>query len=102
MNDPSTVTYSTAEILKRIEDKLDKQSEKIGVIEVKLTAVETEVKNLKEDVRDIKNVQNTLVTEVSDLKGVKSFIIPIFVAVITAFITAFLTLIARLIPNIFH
>lgn len=96
MNEPSTVTYTTAEILKRIEDKLDKQSEKIGVIEVKLTAVETEIKNLKEDVRDIKTVQNTLVKEVSDLKGVKSLIIPIVVAVATAL----LTLLFRLVPNI--
>ncbi len=46
MNEPSTVTYPTAEILKRIEDKLDKQSEKIGAIEVKLTAVETELKGV--------------------------------------------------------
>ncbi len=46
MNEPSTVTYTTADILKRIEDKLDKQSEKIGAIEVKLTAVETELKGV--------------------------------------------------------
>ncbi len=46
MNEPSTVTYPTAEILKRIEDKLDKQSEKIGAIEVKLTTVETELKGV--------------------------------------------------------
>ncbi|MDJ0730966.1 MAG: shikimate dehydrogenase [Crocosphaera sp.] len=116
MNEPSTVTYPTAEILSRIEDKIDsnqketfekfkelsqkidKQSEKIGAIEVKLTAVETEVRNFKEDVRDIKTVQNTLVQEVSDLKGVKSLIIPIVVAVATAL----LTLLFRLVPNIPH
>ncbi len=46
MNEPSTVTYPTADILKRIEDKLDKQSEKIGAISVKLTAVETELKGV--------------------------------------------------------
>ncbi len=61
MNEPSTVTYPTADILSRIEDKLDKlqdkidkQSEKIGAIEVKLTAVETEVKNLNKDVTELK------------------------------------------------
>ncbi len=43
----------------------------------------------------MKTVQNTLVQEVSDLKGVKSLIIPILVAVITAGLTLF----ARFIPN---
>ncbi|MDJ0660809.1 MAG: hypothetical protein QNJ42_15160 [Crocosphaera sp.] len=64
MNEPSTVTYPTAEILKRIEDKMDsnqketnekfkdlsqkidKQSEKIGSIEVELTEVKTELKGM--------------------------------------------------------
>ncbi|ACB53250.1 hypothetical protein cce_3902 [Crocosphaera subtropica ATCC 51142] len=57
MNEPSTVTYTTAEILKRIEDKMDsnhkelsqkidKQSEKIGSIEVELTEVKTELKGM--------------------------------------------------------
>ncbi len=46
MNEPSTVTYSTADILLRIEDKLDKQSEKIGAIEVKLATIETELKGV--------------------------------------------------------
>ena len=46
MNEPATVTYPVAEILKRIEDKLDKQSEEIGEIKVKLTAVETELKGM--------------------------------------------------------
>ena len=64
MNEPSTVTYTTPEILKRIEDKmdsnqketnekfrelsqkLDKQSEKIGNIEVELAEVKTELKGI--------------------------------------------------------
>ncbi|MDJ0510489.1 MAG: hemolysin XhlA family protein [Crocosphaera sp.] len=76
MNEPATVTYNLAEVLKRIEDKIDsnhkelsqkidkqseelsqridKQSEEIGTIKVKLTAIETEVKNLNQDVRELK------------------------------------------------
>ena len=64
MNEPSTVTYTTAEILKRIEDKmdsnqketnekfrelsqkLDKQSEKIGSIELEVAEVKTELKGM--------------------------------------------------------
>lgn len=65
MNEPTTVTYNLAEVLKGIEDKLDsnhkelskkinKQSEEIGEIKVKLTAIETEVKNLSKDVTELK------------------------------------------------
>lgn len=54
MNEPSTVTYTTADILKRIEDKLDKQSEKIGNIEVELAEIKAEVKNLNKDVTELK------------------------------------------------
>lgn len=105
MTEPSSVTYSTAEILKGIQDKFDKIEGKLENIQkdvtdlkIEVTEVKTEVRNLKENVRDIKTVQNTLVNEVADLKGVKSLVIPIIVAVITAF----LTLLARFIPNILH
>ena len=54
MNEPSTVTYTTADILKRIEDKLDKQSERLTTIEVELAEIKTEVKNLNKDVTELK------------------------------------------------
>ena len=112
---PITVTYSLEEILKDINGKLDKIDEKFEAkfdkieakfdkIELRLTNLEvgqtklnTEVENLKEEVRDIKNTQNSLVQEVADLKGVKSLIIPIVVAVATAL----LTLLFRILPNSF-
>ena len=109
MNEPSTVTYPTAELLKRIEDKLDSNQketnekfkdvntklEKLNTIEVKLATIETEVKNLKEDVRDMKTVQNTLVKEVSDLKGFRSLILPIIVGSISAVIGGIVTAVVR-------
>ncbi|MDJ0661821.1 MAG: shikimate dehydrogenase [Crocosphaera sp.] len=101
MNEPSTVTYPTAEVLKELKQdikEVNQKLEKLSTISVELAEVKTEVRNLKEDVRDIKTVQNTLVKEVSDLKGVKSLIIPIIVAVATAL----LTLLFRLVPNIPH
>lgn len=65
MNEPSTVTYPTADILKRIEEKLDsnhkelskkidKQSEEIGDIKVELAEIKAEVKNLNKDVTELK------------------------------------------------
>ncbi|MDJ0843858.1 shikimate dehydrogenase [Crocosphaera sp.] len=109
MNEPSTVTYPTADILKRIEDKLDSNhkevNQKFDKINERLTNLEVGQAQLTEKVNGIdkrlekvESTQDILVKEVSDLKGVKSLIIPIIVAVTTAF----LTLIARLIPNIFQ
>ena len=77
------------------ETKLEKIETRLTNLEVGQTALKSNVENLQETVRDIKTVQNTLVQEVSDLKGAKSLIIPIIVAVVTAF----LTLLVRLIPN---
>ncbi len=109
MNEPSTVTYPTADILKRIEDKLDSNhkeiNQKFDKINERLTNLEVGQAQLTEKVNGIdkrlekvESTQDILVKEVSDLKGVKSLIIPIIVAVTTAF----LTLIARLVPNIFQ
>ncbi|MGK7894693.1 MAG: hypothetical protein AB4372_13970 [Xenococcus sp. (in: cyanobacteria)] len=48
----------------------------------------------KESIKELKNAQETLAADVADLKGAKSLIIPIVVAVTTAV----LTLVARTIP----
>ena len=96
MNEPSTVTYPTAEILTRIENKLDKQSDKLTTIEVELAEIKTEVRNLKEDVRDLKTVQNTVVKEVSDLKGFRSLILPLIVGSISAVVGGIITAVFRL------
>ncbi|MEA5511973.1 shikimate dehydrogenase [Crocosphaera sp. UHCC 0190] len=107
MNEPVTVTYSLEDVLKRIEDKLDsnqkelsqkidKQSEEIGDIKVKLTAVETELKGMNKRLERVENTQDTLVKEVSDLKGFRSLILPIIVGGISAVIGAIVTVVARL------
>ncbi len=49
---------------------------------------------LKESIKELKTAQETLAADVADLKGAKSLIIPIVVAVTTAI----LTLVARTIP----
>ena len=61
MNEPTTVTYSIAEVLQRIEDKIDSNQkdvntklEKLNTIEVELAEIKTEVKNLNKNVTELK------------------------------------------------
>ncbi len=89
------------EILTRFEqrfDKLDQKLDKLGEnttdINLRLTKVETKLDAATEDIKEIKSTQKTLTRDVSDLKGVKSLIIPIVVAVTTSI----LTLVIRTIP----
>ena len=89
------------EILTRFEqrfDKLDQKLDKLGEnttdINLRLTKVETKLDAATEDIKEIKSTQKTLTRDVSDLKGVKSLIIPIMVAVTTSI----LTLVIRTIP----
>ena len=94
MNDPTTVTYPVADILTRIEEKL----EKLNTIEVQIATLTEKVNGIDKRLEKGENTQDILVKEVSDLKGVKSLVIPIVVAVATAL----LTLLFRLIPNVPH
>ena len=64
------------EILNRFEQKLDKLNENTNDINLRLTKVETKVDSAIEDIKEIKSTQKTLNNDVSDLKGVKSLIIP--------------------------
>ncbi len=96
MNEPVTVKYDLADILTRIEDKLDKQSEEIGDIKVKLTGVETELKGMDKRLERVEKTQDTLVKEVSDLKGFRSLILPLIVGGISAVIGGIVTAVVRL------
>ena len=80
MNEPVTVTYSLEDVLKRIEDKLDsnhkelsqkidKQSEEIGDIKVKLTAVETELKGMNKRLEAVEGTQKNQVWALIVLLG---------------------------------
>ncbi len=57
MNEPISVKYDLAEVLKGIENKFEKietKLEKLNAIEVKLAAIEADIKNLNEDVTELK------------------------------------------------
>ena len=109
MNEPSTVTYPTAELLKRIEDKLDSNQketnekfkdintklEKINTIEVKIATLTEKVEGIDKRLGRVENTQDTLVKEVSDLKGFPSLILPIIVGSISAVIGGIVTTVVR-------
>jgi chromosome segregation ATPase len=78
----------------KLDQKLDKLSDNTTDINMRLTKVETKLDAATEDIKEIKSAQKTLSTDVSDLKGSKSLIIPLVVAVTTSV----LTLIIRTIP----
>lgn len=78
----------------KLDQKLDKLNENTTDINLRLTKVETKLDAATEDIKEIKSTQKTLNNDVSDLKGVKSLIIPILVAVTTSI----LTLVIRTIP----
>ena len=61
MTEHVTVKYDLADILTRIEDKLDKQSEEIGNIKVKLTAVEIELKGVNKRLEAVEGTQKNQV-----------------------------------------
>ena len=58
MNEPITVSYWLEEVLKRIENKLDKQSEDIGTIK-------TEIATIKATLQ----IQQPLIQKIPDLAG---------------------------------
>ena len=106
MNEPSTVTYPTAEILKRIEGKLDsnhkevnqkfdKISERLTNLEVGQAKLTEKVEGIDKRLERVENNQDTLVKEVSDLKGFRSLTLPIIVGGISAVIGGIVTAVAR-------
>jgi archaellum component FlaC len=91
------------EILNKLEQKLDNlQSDVSGLrqqdippINIKLENLSTRMSQVEKTVDKVSNNQETIQKDVADLKGVKSLIIPIVVAVITSI----LTLLIRAIPT---
>ncbi len=106
MNEQTTVTYDLGEVLKRIEDKLDRIDEKF---EGKLDTLQKDVTDLKVSVatltektngmdkrlEKVENEQAVMVKAISDLQGFRSLILPIIVGGISAVIGAVLTAVLR-------
>ena len=67
----------------------------LTTIKVDVATVKTTVNSLENRLEKIETEQKTLIKDMADLKGAKSLIIPIIVAVTTSLIT----LLIRAIPN---
>ncbi len=90
------------EILNKLEQKLDNlqsdvsglRQQDIPTINVKLENLGTRMSQVEKTIDKVSTNQETIQKDVSDLKGAKSLIIPIIVAVTTSI----LTLVIRAIP----
>ena len=90
------------EILNKLERKIDNlqndvsglRQQDIPTINVKLENLSTRMSQVEKTVDKVSTNQETIQKDVSDLKGAKSLIIPIVVAVTTSI----LTLVIRAIP----
>jgi predicted nuclease with TOPRIM domain len=92
---PVTVTYSLEEIFKEIKQSLNTLQKDVTDLKVDMAEVKTELKSIDKRLEKVEGTQDTLIKDVSDLKGAKSLIIPVVVAVLTSI----LTLLVRSIPN---
>jgi len=92
---PVTITYSLETVLTRIEGKLDSLQKDVADLKVDMAEVKTELKSIDRRLEKVEGTQDALIQDVSDLKGAKSLIIPVVVAVLTSI----LTLLVRSIPN---
>jgi chromosome segregation ATPase len=104
MNEPTTITYSIAEVLKRIEDKLESNqketNEKFKELNNKVETIQKDVTDLKvgqatitekvagmdKRLEKVENEQAVMVKAISDLQGFRSLILPIIVGGISAVI----------------
>jgi len=91
----SPVTNSLEIILTNITEKLDSLQKDVTDLKVDMAEVKTELKIIDRRLEKVEGTQDALIQDVSDLKGAKSLIIPVVVAVLTSI----LTLLVRSIPN---
>ena len=92
-----TIETDLAEILKEIKDNQRRLLEEVGTIKVGQAELKVKVDNIVDTVKELKDTQKTLSSDVADLKGAKSLIIPIVVAVTTSIVT----LVVRAIPLVY-
>ncbi|MCA2507646.1 shikimate dehydrogenase, partial [Microcystis sp. M62BS1] len=83
----SPVTNSLEIILTNITEKLDSLQKDFADLKVDMAEVKTELKIIDRRLGKVEGTQDALIQDVSDLKGAKSLIIPVVVAVLTSILT---------------
>ncbi len=83
------------EILTKIDQRLERLEENMTTLKVSQARIEEKVDGLSKRAENIEKETSSSTKDISDLKGAKSLIIPIVVAVTTSL----LTLLIRAIPN---
>jgi chromosome segregation ATPase len=105
----TTIETDLKEILGEFKQEFTKINQRLDRMETDLTTIKVDVATVKTTVNSLENrmdkldnrldkietEQKTLIKDIADLKGAKSLIIPIIVAVTTSLIT----LLIRAIPN---
>ena len=92
---PTIIETDLKEVLDRIDRRLNSIESDLTTIKVDVATVKTTVNSLENRLEKIETEQKILMKDMADLKGAKSLIIPIIVAVTTSLIT----LLIRAIPN---
>jgi archaellum component FlaC len=99
---PTMIETDLKEVLDRIDKRLNSIESDLTTIKVDVATVKTTVNSLETRMDKLDNrldkidtEQKILIKDIADLKGAKSLIIPIIVAVTTSLIT----LLIRAIPN---
>ena len=99
---PTMIETDLKEVLDRIDKRLNSIESDLTTIKVDVATVKTTVNSLETRMDKLDNrldkidtEQKTLIKDIADLKGAKSLIIPIIVAVTTSLIT----LLILAIPN---
>ena len=107
---PITVTSSLESILGEIKDSIKDVNQKIDTLQKDVNEIRQKdlvdlkvgqatltekVDSIGKRLEKVETEQSILVKDISDLKGIKSLIIPLIVAVTTALVTVFI----RSLPN---
>lgn len=90
-----TIQTDLSEILKDIKQSLSSIDNRLNHLEVSQARLEEKFEAQENILTDVKDTQKGLVKDVNDLKGAKSLIIPLIVAVATSLIT----LLIRAVPS---
>ena len=95
---PTIVETDLKEILGSIQKDLKDIRDDLTDLKVEIATVKTTVQSVDKRLEGVETEQKSLIKDIADLKGAKSLIIPIIVAVLTSLVT----LLFRAIPPLNH